>query len=65
MNMTPNAADDIFTATQGQFTTTINGNLGTDNGQGSDADPDGTLLGWWSNPFDPQGNGDRFLGPYF
>ena len=65
MNMTPIAADDDFTATQGQFTTTINGNLGADNGQGNDADPDGTLLGWWSNPFNPQGNGDRFLGAFF
>ena len=65
MNATPIASDDVFTATQGEFTTTINGNLGDDNGQGNDADPDGTLLGWWSNPFNPQGNGDRFLGAFF
>lgn len=65
MNMTPIAQDDVFTATQGQFTTTISGNLGVDNGHGADADPDGTVLGWWSTPFDPAGNGDRFLGAFF
>ncbi len=65
MNMTPIAVDDVFTATQGAFTTTISGNLGTNNGGGVDSDPDGTLLGWWSNPFDPHGNGDRFLGAFF
>ena len=65
MNTTPIAADDVFTSTQGEFTTTISGNLGANNGGGVDSDPDGTLLGWWSNPFNPQGNGDRFLGAFF
>lgn len=65
MNMTPIAADDLFTADQGQFTTSISGHLGADNGHGVDADPDGTLLGWAGPGFTTQGDGDRFLGAFF
>ena len=65
MNMTPIAADDQFTATQGQFTTTITGNLGTDNGNGADFDPDGSLLGFAGLGFTTQGDGDRYLGAFF
>ena len=65
MNATPIAADDEFTADQGQFTTTITGNLGADNGFGSDADPDGTVLGWTGVGFNPVGDGESYIGAFF
>lgn len=64
-NLTPIAADDIFTAFQGSQSTTITGALGADNGAGADLDPDGTLLGWAGVGFNPVGDGDRYLGAFF
>lgn len=66
MNELPIAIDDTLVAAQGQLQTTITGHLGADNGQGADADPDGTLPGWVAGTgFIPVGDGDRYLGAWF
>lgn len=62
----PIAADDVFAAQQGMTQTTVTGNLGLDNGNGADFDPDGTLLGWVAGSgYSPTGDGDRYLGSWF
>ena len=66
MSIAPIAAEDIFTVSQGQTSTTLSGNLGDDNGAGLDYDPDGTVLGWVAGVgFTPVGDGDRYLGAFF
>ncbi len=65
MTAAPVAADDSFTTAQGLFTTTIAGNLRADNGNGADADPDGTLLAYVSAGYDPAATSEDFLGGFW
>lgn len=65
MTAAPVAADDGFTAAQGLLSTTITGDLRADNGNGTDSDSDGTLLGYAGAGFDPALTGEDYLGAFF
>ncbi|MFM2365604.1 MAG: hypothetical protein RIR95_211 [Pseudomonadota bacterium] len=66
MTIAPIAQVDSFTAAQGANSTTITGNLGANNGNGVDYDPDGSTLGWVAGAVTSlAGDGDRFLSAFF
>ena len=66
MTIAPVANADTFTFAQGTTSTTYSGNLGADNGNGVDYDPDGTVLGWVAGTTTSlAGDGESSLGAFF
>lgn len=61
MNTSPLAFNDSFSVQQGQYRTTVTGDLRADNGSGADYDPDGTLMGYGAAGFSPYGDGGDYL----